>query len=209
MLSKILITVSNALSISLTDIYAWSDSTIVLCWLSTPPAKLKSYVCNRVMDTVSRIPSTHWRHVPTDCNPADVASRGASPSELISHDLWWKGPPWLLESPSLWPCRTDWRNQKILTETKAAVLITSPPPEDITEDFSSYTHLKRVLSWCIHFVTNCRLLPSSRTQSPQLSLEELQNTETKLVKLSCFKADFVSLRISRTMVQTLSVLSGN
>ncbi len=101
----------------------------------------------------------------------------------------------LLESSSLWPCRTDWRNQKILTETKATVLITSPPPEDITEDFSSYTHLKRVLSWCIRFVTNCRLLPSSRTQSPQLSLEELQNTETKLVKLSqerCFEADYVS-----------------
>ncbi len=142
MLSKIRITASNALSISLTDIYAWSDSTIVLCWLSTPPATLKSYVCNRVMDTVSRIPSTHWRHVPTDCNPADVASRGASPSELILHDLWWKGPPWLLESPSLWPCRTDWRNQKILTETKAAVLITSPPPEDITEDFPHTLTLK-------------------------------------------------------------------
>ncbi len=204
LLSKILITVSNALSISLTDIYAWSDSTIELCWLSTPPAKLKSYVCNRVMDTVSRIPSTHWRHVPTECNPADVASRGASPSELISHDLWWKGPPWLLESPSLWPCRTDWRNQKILTETKAAVLITSPPPEDITEVFSSYTHLKRVLSWCIRFVTNCRLLPSSRTQSPQLSLEELQNTETKLVKLSqerCFDADFVSLQTTGKVSQ--------
>ena len=59
LLSKILITVANELSIPLTDVYAWSDSMIVLCWLSTSPSKLKSYVCNRVMDTVSRIPSTH------------------------------------------------------------------------------------------------------------------------------------------------------
>ena len=82
LLSKILITVANVLSIPLTDVYAWSDSAIVLCWLSTSPSKLKSYVCNRVMDTVSRIPSTHWRYVPTDCNPADIASRGSLPCNL-------------------------------------------------------------------------------------------------------------------------------
>ena len=84
LLSKILITVANVLSIPLTDVYAWSDYTIVLCWLSTLPSKLKSYVCNRVMDTVSRIPSTHWRYVPTVCNPADIASRGSLPCNFIS-----------------------------------------------------------------------------------------------------------------------------
>ena len=99
-LSKILIIVANVLSNPLTDVYAWSDSTIVLCWLSTSPSKLKSYVCNRVMDTVSRIPSTHWRYVPTDYNPADIASRGSLPCNLISFELWWKGPAWLLQPPS-------------------------------------------------------------------------------------------------------------
>ena len=102
LLSKILLTTANVLSIPLTDVYAWSDSTIVLCWLLTSPTRLKSYVCNRVIDTVSRIPSTHWRYVPTNCNPADIASRGASPRDLILFKLWWNGPTWLLQPPSVW-----------------------------------------------------------------------------------------------------------
>ncbi len=54
LLSKILVTVANVLSVPLADVFAWSDSTIVLCWLSMSPARLKPYVCSRVMDTVSR-----------------------------------------------------------------------------------------------------------------------------------------------------------
>ena len=46
LLSKLLIAAANALSIPLADLYAWSDSKIVLSWLSTSPAKLKTYVCN-------------------------------------------------------------------------------------------------------------------------------------------------------------------
>ena len=28
-------------------------------------------------------------------NPADCASHGLLPSELLTHDLWWNGPSWL------------------------------------------------------------------------------------------------------------------
>ena len=51
----------------------------------------KVYIANRVSDTVSRIAS-HWRHVHTDSNPADVASRGTTPKELLQHPIWWTGP---------------------------------------------------------------------------------------------------------------------
>ena len=192
LLSKLLITASNALSIPLADVYAWSDSTIVLCWLSTSPAKLKTYVCNRVMDTVSRIPSSHWRHVPTDCNPADIASRGAPPQHLINFELWWKGPTWLLQPPSLWPARLDWRNQKSLAETKPMVLITAPSLQDFTEDFSNYSRLKRVIAWCLCFILNCRSSFETRLHLSKLSLSELQIAENRLVKLSqerSFKAE--------------------
>ena len=103
LLSKILLHVANALCIPVSDTFAWSDSTITLCWLSTPPIRLKTYVCNRVMDTVGRIPASQWRHVPTTSNPADVASRGMAPAALIEFQLWWQGPPWLLLPPLQWP----------------------------------------------------------------------------------------------------------
>ena len=71
LLSKIMFTVANVLSGPATD---WSDSTIILCWLSTSAVKLKAYVSNCVADTIKRIPAKQWRHVPTAENPADVAS---------------------------------------------------------------------------------------------------------------------------------------
>ena len=164
-MSKILLTVANTQSISLADVFAWCDSTIVLCWLSTPAAKLKTYVCNQVMDMISRIPATHRRYVPTECNPADIASRGAIPSQLISFELWWNGPTWLLQPPSAWPASTDWRNQKDLSETKPVVLLTAAPLENFTELFSSYTKLKRVMTWCLHFICNCRSIQKDKLSS--------------------------------------------
>lgn len=82
-LSKLLVTVMKAIDIPLQDTYAWSDSTIVLCWLNMPPERLANYISNRVGDTLARIPSSHWRHVPTSSNPADLASRRVSPRELV------------------------------------------------------------------------------------------------------------------------------
>ncbi len=94
-----------------------------------PPAgKLKTYVSNRVVDTISHnIPATHWKYIPTDCNLADIASGGAMPSQLISFELWWNGLTWLLQPLSAWPVSTDWKKQKDLPEAKPVVLLTAVP----------------------------------------------------------------------------------
>lgn len=75
--------------------YAWTDSTIVLNWLDGNPRMFKTFVGNRVSCTLELIPSNHWHHVSGLQNPADCASRGIFPSELLEHALWWDGPEWL------------------------------------------------------------------------------------------------------------------
>ena len=153
-----------------------------------------------IMDMhMTRVPATHWRYVPTECNPADIDSRGAIPSQLISFELWWNGPTWLLQSPSAWPANTDWRNQRDISETKPVVLLTAAPLENFTELFSSYTKLKRVMTWCLRFICNCRSIQKDRLSSSHLSLDELQIAETRLLKLGqsrSFKADQYSLLIT-------------
>ena len=67
---------STVLEIPTDDVYLWTDSTIVLSWLSINPRKLKTYVANRVADILEVVPPGKWRHVKTDENPADCASRG-------------------------------------------------------------------------------------------------------------------------------------
>ena len=62
-----------------------------------------------------------WRHVATDQNPADPASRGLYPKVLLNNYLWWSGPPWLYQSPDTWPSRTDFLRLD-LPEVRADVL---------------------------------------------------------------------------------------
>ena len=60
-----------ALNISLADVFAWCDSTIVLHWLDGSPRRFKYFVGNRISSILDVLPPIKWRHVPTDSNPAD------------------------------------------------------------------------------------------------------------------------------------------
>ncbi|XP_045509321.1 uncharacterized protein LOC123704872 [Colias croceus] len=95
LLSKLLHEVSNVLNVSKNNIHAWTDSTIVLAWLSSHPSRWKTFVANRVSDILTSMDGNQWSHVSSEDNPADSASRGLLSSELVRNDLWKKGPDYL------------------------------------------------------------------------------------------------------------------
>jgi len=71
--------------LNIVGINAWSDSTIVLSWLSAPHEAFKIYVSNRVHQVRTLLPDCRWRHVDSVNNPADCASRGIMPAALAQH----------------------------------------------------------------------------------------------------------------------------
>lgn len=93
--------------ISPCDTYAWTDSTIVLGWLAGNPRRFKTYVGNRISSIMECVSPAQWNHVNGLENPADCASRGLFPSELLDHELWWDGPKWLHAEHSFWPKQSD------------------------------------------------------------------------------------------------------
>ena len=95
LLAKLLETTRETLDVSWYSVYARTDLSIVLSWLNSSPSRLKTYVMNRVTHILEIVPARLWRHVSTDDNPADVASRGMSPDVLYNFTLRWKGPTWL------------------------------------------------------------------------------------------------------------------
>ena len=103
LLTQLLHHVKDVYKMPLSNVFAWTDSTIVLNWLSGTSRCFKTYVDNRVSYIVDYILPNHWRHVNSIENPADCASRGLFPSELVSNELWWKGPKWLYLETSRWP----------------------------------------------------------------------------------------------------------
>lgn len=107
LLIDLLAFVKSSLRLSPNKCYCWTDSTIVLYWISQPPCRWKTFVANRVAQIQDGGSTVVWKHISTNDNPADCASRGLklTPSALRHHRLWWSGPPWLTdnEPTSAWP----------------------------------------------------------------------------------------------------------
>ncbi|XP_064387758.1 uncharacterized protein LOC135335954 [Halichondria panicea] len=200
LLAQLIHHVRQVLEIPLSNIFAWTDSTIVLNWLDGSPKRFKTYVGNRVSTIVDLIPPDKWRHVAGTENPADCASRGLYPSELLNHSLWWEGPIWLKESSSSWPEKFPLpSNKKEIEESKVALsaLTLTPTPIIPVDRFSGYSHLKRITAWMIRFVTNFQTKDHAERSKGNLSISELQAAENywvKLIQTTHFEADIVSLQ---------------
>lgn len=178
--------------------YAWTDSTVVLNWIHTSPHLLKTFVANRVSLIQESTSPTLWFHAPGESNPADCASRGIFPHEIIHHPFWWSGPPWLLTASELWP------PQDIVNKTQEDVpelrkvlcaLTTEEPTVDLTilERFSSLSQLKRITAWCLRFYQNCK----SKKLKGLLTVSELNDALIiwiKNIQQKYFPSDLISLQ---------------
>lgn len=87
----------------ITNVYAFTDSRVVLCWINSSPHRWQTFVSNRVVKVIENIPASNFYHIAGVENPADCLSRGLSPAMLINHPLWFSGPPWACSDPSEWP----------------------------------------------------------------------------------------------------------
>lgn len=71
LVAKLLCEVSEILNIKRSDLHAWSDSTIVLAWLSDHPSQWKTFVGNRTSEICTILDSSQWSYVQSNDNPAD------------------------------------------------------------------------------------------------------------------------------------------
>jgi len=84
--------------------YAWSDSVCAILWVRTRKLEgFPRFVKNRIQEVQES--AYEFRYVPSESNPADIASRGMLPCEFQTNNSWWHGPEWLVKSQSEWPNR--------------------------------------------------------------------------------------------------------
>ena len=88
------------------QVHLWLDSHIVLWWLHKDPNELKVFQANRIRKIMNQFPREHWGYVRTNENPADIASRGGGPTDLMQ-DLWQQGPAWLQKDQKDWPIQPE------------------------------------------------------------------------------------------------------
>lgn len=143
--------------------FIWSDSQCVLHWLRSDKP-LTVFVRNRINE-IQQHANIQFRYIPTNENPADIASRGCTAQNIRNCSLWWRGPEWL-NSPddSLWPRLLFGQNpsqsilgdiaseERIKTTTCQAVDIRPVGVTSIIDctRYSSLVRLLRIKARCLH-----------------------------------------------------------
>lgn len=138
--------------------FAWCDSQITLAWLQSPPARWKVFISNRTSRILDKLPSCRFGYIRSADNPADVASRGTCPTKIINNRLWWHGPSWLTDPPSLWPTNTQKINvDSCKIEERIIVNAATVIPEwDLLSRYSSLTRLIRITALCLRFISKLK-----------------------------------------------------
>ncbi|XP_047538585.1 uncharacterized protein LOC125072117 [Vanessa atalanta] len=90
--TRLIIEVARVMKIEKHNLHAWTDSTIVLAWLNSHPSRWNVFVANRVSEILSSLDPQTWCYVTSKENPADYASRGMKPPDLVNNELWFRGP---------------------------------------------------------------------------------------------------------------------
>ena len=184
-------------------LFCWTDSQVALSWIKGDPARWKMFVANRVIEIQTLTSPANWFHCPGKGNPADLISRGVTGDQLISSDIWLKGPKWLSNS-SLNLCNG------IEKETNELVF---PSEEDKGEgvamnttervasvfDFSKWSHFTKVLNiiaWVLRFVNNSK--HGSIKFSGPLTYDELSKAKIKI--FMCVQGEFYEKEINALSV---------
>ncbi|XP_055383857.1 uncharacterized protein LOC129613707 [Condylostylus longicornis] len=118
LLSNLINKVNQIIGVEINEIFLWSDSEIVLSWISAHPSTWTVFVANRVSQIQQLTENCKWLHVNTKANAADILSRGSNVSELIN-STWFIGPDFLRKTNDYWPMQKVKSVQSTTLEKRA------------------------------------------------------------------------------------------
>jgi len=175
----------------------WTDSTIVLQYISNEHKCFHTFVANRVAAIRDSLSPEQWRHVSSQENVADEVLRGLTADELIRNQRWWNGPQFLTKPEGKWPKQhtlteiasddPEVKRDKLAAESYAVIGDSSGQPRGVDELLgrrSSWTKLKVDVAWILRFVAYLRgkLHPSMPVESGHLSVTELCTAEAAIMR---------------------------
>ncbi|XP_025205862.1 uncharacterized protein LOC112602140 [Melanaphis sacchari] len=158
---------------------AWSDSSVVLSWLTSDQKQFKIFVTNRVAQIRQLLPDCTWNYVSTNDNPADPASRGLLPKAMLSSSIYWNGPEFLRLPEDQWPqSKFIPLAPEQLPEIRPNVTMTLavnvyPSSLEFIDRFSSLARMLRVLSYISRYL--CHRLRRQPVRVGPITFAEREN----------------------------------
>lgn len=201
--------------IQIKKVYAWSDSMIVLWWINSPSSNFKVFVGNRISNIQRKIPNAVWGHVPSKQNPADCASRGLTPDELINHDLWWSGPSWLSADQQQWPTNKilPQNHDEALQEQRSSVVLSnmtsSEKPhilDQLLTNYSSLRKIQRIIIYWNRFIDHKIHKRSISAQITEIEMHDALLLLVKHIQKSSFQSEINQLKSGKNMPKYIKKL---
>lgn len=190
--------------IQLDGLHLWCDSTIVLDWLKIHPINLKTFVANRISQILDWTILTDWHYVPSDDNPADIASRGSLPTTLLQHHLWWNGPQWLQQPESSWPQRPVASSTILpIAEYSPSVMVIQCTPTDLFNHLSEWPSIIRAVTKILFW----RYRIKDNTITPGFLNRQAFLVICRNIQLSAFPELFTQLNSGRPLSKPFQRLS--
>ncbi|GFU90690.1 integrase catalytic domain-containing protein, partial [Trichonephila clavipes] len=199
----------KALNYPISQTQFYTDSTIILALFGSHASRWKTFVANRVAKIQTLSSATQWHHISGSVNPAYLATRGVSSSTLLT-SIWLCGPNFLHET---FPIQTDSSVPSlndVVPEERYCALQSTIVPNHLPDVNDLLHKLKRVTTYCLRFINNCR--NSNDKIIGLLKTSELTNAMyilIKLVQIVEFNNEINALKGNQSLSCRSKVLSLN
>lgn len=202
---------------SISHVY-WTDSKVVLGYISNEAKRFHVYVANRVQQIKEHTGTDQWYYVNSRENPADIASRGLHANELVSSSTWFRGPEFLWQQnapyrePQTFQVSPDdpELKQKTVQSFSCDVEnsnIFSSMLERLTY-FSSWYRAKKAVALCLRYKAKLHQIVSKRFRKEEtkclpmsgfdpLTVSELDEAEIEIIRhvqAHSFKSEISTLK---------------
>lgn len=194
------------LQLNLAESVFWTDSTVVLQYLRNETTRFRTFVANRVAAILKGSDVEQWKHISTDKNPADCASRGQRVDEFMKNRTWVSGPDFLRSPVEFWPntplnCPEITSGDpeiKKATVNKIEVEENVAPFKRLINYFSSWTKLKRAVAWFLKLKALLWSLCQKRKELCVTSVENSFDNDRQLrqSQIDSFRTSFKPTQIS-------------
>ena len=180
-------TVIKEIDLKISDVIYYTDSKVVLGYITNESRRFYVYVANRVELIRSMSTPEQWRYVETDLNPADLATRGV-PSSKLMETSWLVGPEFLRKPERTLPTNEMFALVASDPEVRKAVFSASVSTQEEEEPdlgaerfkkFSSLKSLQRALANLIVIVREFKHRRDVKAERVNLR-SKVRNTRDKL-----------------------------
>lgn len=203
---------SNELEIDIDKHVFWTDSRVVLGYISNEAKRFQMFVANRVSQIRDKTEPNQWKYIESERNPADDASRGLSAVTLMNKSDWLTGPQFLWNTnveEELYETDGFEITQDDPELKRVRLLATHSEPNGFElerfEHISDWHRLKRVVAMCLNLKSKLKNQVLMRKDSmncvvkscTKITTNDLQSAEHEIVRLvqhSVFKEEIKTLR---------------